>query len=356
MSYLIAPGVARDLPRHAAPPAVAAERSARAAAALSANCSARGRRSCTRTWPRPALLGRLAAARLQPDARPRAARAGRSTPTTATCSRDISAPLMTRVFIALERLLARVSDAIVAISPAIERELRDGFRIGRAEQYRVVPLGFDLSAVRRDRRRGARRRARRDLDLAGRCRCRQHRRPPDGDQAAPPVPRRRSRASRTRGRSCVALDRRRRRAARRSRSVCAAARHRRSRALPRLAPRSGDHLRRHRCVPADVAKRRHAGRADRSDGVGRSRRQHRRRRRQGRDRFRPRSAPAFRRRCGTASPRTSLRYLADPDLRRQSGHARAAPPCSIATASIGWSATSPRSIATCWRVSTIISS
>ena len=57
-------------------------------------------------------------------------------------------PLMTGVFITLERLLARISDRIVAISPAIERELRDGFRIGRADQYRVVPLGFDLSDVR----------------------------------------------------------------------------------------------------------------------------------------------------------------------------------------------------------------
>jgi glycosyltransferase involved in cell wall biosynthesis len=55
-------------------------------------------------------------------------------------------PLMTTVFITLERMLARVSDCIVAISPAIERELRDGFRIGRAAQYRVVPLGFDLGA------------------------------------------------------------------------------------------------------------------------------------------------------------------------------------------------------------------
>lgn len=55
-------------------------------------------------------------------------------------------PLMTRVFIGLERMLARFSDRIVAISPAIERELRDGFGIGGAEQYRVVPLGFDLSA------------------------------------------------------------------------------------------------------------------------------------------------------------------------------------------------------------------
>jgi glycosyltransferase involved in cell wall biosynthesis len=53
---------------------------------------------------------------------------------------------MTRIFITLERRLARASDRIVAISPAIERQLRDDFRIGRADQYRVVPLGFDLSS------------------------------------------------------------------------------------------------------------------------------------------------------------------------------------------------------------------
>lgn len=78
-------------------------------------------------------------------------------------------PLMTRVFIGLERLLAGLSDAIVAISPAIERELRDQFRIGRAAQYRVVPLGFDLSsfAAVDDAMRS---RARRELNL-----------PPDAD-------------------------------------------------------------------------------------------------------------------------------------------------------------------------------
>jgi glycosyltransferase involved in cell wall biosynthesis len=54
-------------------------------------------------------------------------------------------PLMTNVFISLERMLARISDRIIAISPAIERDLRDTFHIGRAGQYRVVPLGFDLS-------------------------------------------------------------------------------------------------------------------------------------------------------------------------------------------------------------------
>jgi glycosyltransferase involved in cell wall biosynthesis len=74
-------------------------------------------------------------------------------------------PLMTRIFIGFERILARVSDAIVAISPAIEEQLRDQFRIGRAGQYRVVPLGFDLSpfAAIDD---GARKRARQDLGLA----------------------------------------------------------------------------------------------------------------------------------------------------------------------------------------------
>jgi len=72
---------------------------------------------------------------------------------------------MTSVFIRLERLLARATDRIVAISPAIERQLRDDFRIGRADQYRVVPLGFDLSAFAAIDD-AARAQARRDLGLA----------------------------------------------------------------------------------------------------------------------------------------------------------------------------------------------
>jgi len=62
-------------------------------------------------------------------------------------------------------LLARATDRIVAISPAIERQLRDGFRIGRADQYRVVPLGFDLDAFAAVDD-AARAQARRDLGLA----------------------------------------------------------------------------------------------------------------------------------------------------------------------------------------------
>jgi glycosyltransferase involved in cell wall biosynthesis len=73
-------------------------------------------------------------------------------------------PMKTRLFIAFERMLARVSDVIVAISPAIERELRDQFGIGRASQYRVIALGFDLTpfAAIND---ATRVRARQDLGL-----------------------------------------------------------------------------------------------------------------------------------------------------------------------------------------------
>lgn len=54
-------------------------------------------------------------------------------------------PFMTSVFVSLERLLATFSDALVAISPAIRDELLNLHSIGRAGQYRVVPLGFDLA-------------------------------------------------------------------------------------------------------------------------------------------------------------------------------------------------------------------
>jgi glycosyltransferase involved in cell wall biosynthesis len=53
----------------------------------------------------------------------------------------------TRVFTAAERQLARASDAIVAISPHVQHELLTDYRIGRPEQYRVIPLGFDLSSL-----------------------------------------------------------------------------------------------------------------------------------------------------------------------------------------------------------------
>jgi glycosyltransferase involved in cell wall biosynthesis len=55
--------------------------------------------------------------------------------------------LKTALFVDIERRLARRTDRIVAISPAIRDELLREHRIGRDEQYRVVPLGFDLSAL-----------------------------------------------------------------------------------------------------------------------------------------------------------------------------------------------------------------
>ena len=51
----------------------------------------------------------------------------------------------TRFFIGIEQALARVTDRIVAISPRIAGELVSQHGIGRPAQYRVVPLGFDLS-------------------------------------------------------------------------------------------------------------------------------------------------------------------------------------------------------------------
>lgn len=53
----------------------------------------------------------------------------------------------TALFVGIERVLARSTDRIIAISPAIRDELLQHHRIGRPEQYRVVPLGFDLSAL-----------------------------------------------------------------------------------------------------------------------------------------------------------------------------------------------------------------
>jgi len=54
-------------------------------------------------------------------------------------------PGTTRLFLAIERGLARATDKIVAISPNIRRALLEEYHIGHAGQYGVVPLGFDLS-------------------------------------------------------------------------------------------------------------------------------------------------------------------------------------------------------------------
>ena len=61
----------------------------------------------------------------------------------------------TRLFLAIERFLARfATDRIVVISEQQRREINEVFRVGRREQFAVIPLGIDLSAYAswRDRR------------------------------------------------------------------------------------------------------------------------------------------------------------------------------------------------------------
>jgi len=56
-------------------------------------------------------------------------------------------PAKTRLFIAIERALARFcTDRIVVISEQQRREIREVFRVGRSEQFRVIPLGIDIVA------------------------------------------------------------------------------------------------------------------------------------------------------------------------------------------------------------------
>ncbi|MCI0487865.1 MAG: glycosyltransferase [Blastocatellia bacterium] len=50
----------------------------------------------------------------------------------------------TRLFITIERVLARFTDRIIAISQKQQREICEEFRVGRPERFRVIPLGIDL--------------------------------------------------------------------------------------------------------------------------------------------------------------------------------------------------------------------
>jgi len=60
--------------------------------------------------------------------------------------------LKTRLFILIERVLARTcTDRIIVISEQQRLEICESFRIGRREQYRVVPLGIDFGEMTEDR-------------------------------------------------------------------------------------------------------------------------------------------------------------------------------------------------------------
>ncbi|MDQ5835579.1 MAG: glycosyltransferase [Acidobacteriota bacterium] len=52
----------------------------------------------------------------------------------------------TRLFLSVERALARLAtDRIVVVSPQQFREIHERFRVGRAGQFAVVPLGLDIT-------------------------------------------------------------------------------------------------------------------------------------------------------------------------------------------------------------------
>ncbi len=56
-------------------------------------------------------------------------------------------PMTTRLFLGIERLLARLAtDRIVVVSRQQLREINEQFRVGRREQFAVIPLGIDTNA------------------------------------------------------------------------------------------------------------------------------------------------------------------------------------------------------------------
>jgi glycosyltransferase involved in cell wall biosynthesis len=59
-------------------------------------------------------------------------------------------PLKTRFFLAIERYLASISDAIVAISDQQKHDLVNKYHIAPASKIKVIRLGFDLDKFTRD--------------------------------------------------------------------------------------------------------------------------------------------------------------------------------------------------------------
>jgi glycosyltransferase involved in cell wall biosynthesis len=55
-------------------------------------------------------------------------------------------PLKTQLFLLVEKLLARLAtDRIVVLSEQQRREINEEFKVGRANQFSVIPLGLDIS-------------------------------------------------------------------------------------------------------------------------------------------------------------------------------------------------------------------
>lgn len=54
-------------------------------------------------------------------------------------------PVMTRVFILLERWAASLSDTIITLTEGLRRELAEEYHVARKKQITVLPLGLDLN-------------------------------------------------------------------------------------------------------------------------------------------------------------------------------------------------------------------
>ncbi|MER3423155.1 MAG: hypothetical protein C4293_07930 [Nitrospiraceae bacterium] len=59
-------------------------------------------------------------------------------------------PFKTWIFLAVERLLARITDRIITVSERQRYEICERFRVGHPEQFQVIPLGLDFGTVRND--------------------------------------------------------------------------------------------------------------------------------------------------------------------------------------------------------------
>lgn len=57
-------------------------------------------------------------------------------------------PAKTRLFLAIERFLARFTDRIIAVSKSQREELITKYKIGPPEKFQIVRLGIDLGALR----------------------------------------------------------------------------------------------------------------------------------------------------------------------------------------------------------------
>jgi glycosyltransferase involved in cell wall biosynthesis len=53
-------------------------------------------------------------------------------------------PIKTKIFLAIERYLAKKSTCIIAISEIQKKELCENYKIAACEKFTVIPLGFDL--------------------------------------------------------------------------------------------------------------------------------------------------------------------------------------------------------------------